>query len=244
MTFDGIDRSYDKGFLLLLDNPQLYYRVEPDGSVVIKGEKRKCLFNTTLSDRSRLMGGVTINGMLFGDRQHEGVHYQIRWMEEIQAEPEPPPLPKAPTMRQIKEWEECVERMKGQYNDVRLANSRLETELRQLKQSSTETLKRLKAEFDRRTTQRTVLLESTLRDSDQVEGHKTETWEVGTNKYLVVAQRPKGIEGSWTGDICTAVSKKLAGAEVAVVVVPEGSNVRVVEIIPIAEIENDDQGQF
>lgn len=63
----------------------LYYRVEPDGSVLIAGERKRCILRVTLPDGSRLQGGINANGMLFGDRTMNGRTFPLKWQDPVTA---------------------------------------------------------------------------------------------------------------------------------------------------------------
>jgi hypothetical protein len=69
----------------------LFYRVEPDGSALISGDRARCIIKEKLPDGSLIMGGINNNGMIFGDRivRENGVErrYSLRWQDPTKPAP-------------------------------------------------------------------------------------------------------------------------------------------------------------
>jgi hypothetical protein len=55
-------------FKSLLDDRDLYYRVEPDGSASITGFQQRGIISAKLPDGSIIQGGITPAGLVFGER--------------------------------------------------------------------------------------------------------------------------------------------------------------------------------
>ena len=136
--------------------------------------------------------------------------------------------------------------MERDRNKLRAALKNVESQIANLKAEAETKIAGMKTELMRRTNARSVHLEATLVDTSQIEGHETARWEVGDNKYLVIAETPKGLgRGNWTEDITKALDKIRDLEDIAVACVPQGSSVRVVELIPLAdEKEIEGTGQF
>jgi hypothetical protein len=65
----------------------VYYRLERDGSATIGGRRTKKIISKTLSDGSKISGGVSAQGMLFGERiirmpDGEIRRHPLRWADQ------------------------------------------------------------------------------------------------------------------------------------------------------------------
>src|SRR5882762_9468025 len=69
----------------LMEDYDIFYRIEPDGSISLTGDKTPCIFMTPLKDGSRLEGGISKNNLaIFGERvTNQGIRYKITWLEGI-----------------------------------------------------------------------------------------------------------------------------------------------------------------
>lgn len=68
------------------DNYDLFYKIDPTGQVVLTGDKQRCVLSCTLSDGSRLQGGITESGTAFGTRTTpDGRTYDVRWQDVFQS---------------------------------------------------------------------------------------------------------------------------------------------------------------
>ena len=72
--FDELDPELD-----------LFYRIETDGSVLVAGEKKRCLIKTTLPDGSVVQGGINNAGALFGERIRGTQRWPLRWQDPIRS---------------------------------------------------------------------------------------------------------------------------------------------------------------
>lgn len=57
----------------------LFYKLEGNGEVVIAGDRMPTTFSILLEDGSQLVGGISRNGDLFGERSKGSTRSQIRW---------------------------------------------------------------------------------------------------------------------------------------------------------------------
>lgn len=85
-----------RGFKVLVAHPELFYKVESDGGVLITGNKTcKTTFNKVITDGSRVQGGINQKGLLFGDRvvNNKGRKRSLplRWKDLNDLEGLPPP---------------------------------------------------------------------------------------------------------------------------------------------------------
>lgn len=66
----------------------VFYRIEPDGSVLLTGEKSMCILKRDLKDGSKIQGGINRGGMLFGERialvNGQVVKYPLHWRDVAQ----------------------------------------------------------------------------------------------------------------------------------------------------------------
>lgn len=77
--------SIPPGFDELHESVDLFYRIEPDGSVLLTGEKTQVILSYTLKDGSKISGGISRKGDLFGDRvtleQGQVKKYPLHWRD-------------------------------------------------------------------------------------------------------------------------------------------------------------------
>lgn len=66
----------------------VFYRIEPDGSVLLTGDKAMCILKRDLKDGSKLQGGINKSGMLFGERialkNGQVVKFPLHWRDVVQ----------------------------------------------------------------------------------------------------------------------------------------------------------------
>lgn len=251
-----------KGFSILCSVPRIYYRVEADGSATITGAPEKCLLNKHDDGGGHISGGikkdiVTGRPVLFGERRTSSGSYPLQWVDLnlvddlaerdplFTPDPQPDPTPDPSRWVSVQSFKD----IQKERDELREVIHKMEDKFEQVRKVAREEITRLSAEFSRMTTSRTVYLEATLVESDQVEGHHVDRWEVGDRRFLVIAEKPTGLSGSWTHDLIYAIEKRIPGNnEIAVAVVPKGAAVRVVELIPKADEEEEeeleDAGQF
>jgi hypothetical protein len=252
-----------EGYDVLSVDPKLFFKVESDGGVVITGEPAKTFFNFQVTGGGTISGGIKMDGtnpVIFGDYGHNYRKYPLRWvpLDRITylADPEdrrnkPAIHPWKTKLENKQDTEDYVsrssyDRLKKE-NEALLAKlARVETQVTQVREQATKEIQLLREEFHKKVKVRSVHLESTVTRTNQVEGHKTEHWEIGDRKYLVIAETPSGLgSGSWVEDITKALNRVSTGNEITVAVVPSGAAVRVVEMIPVSEEAVDlDVGQF
>jgi len=227
----------------------------------------------TLSGGIKMTGGTPL---LFGDLHAKNRRYPLRWVDLGVAEDMPPPRERRnkpgehPWKAERRRIEKAREDREHHDHDAKVnrdrwvpkaAYERLEAECKALREANTKAFKKvdelrtaanqevanIRKDYLKRVQERHVHLEATLTGSDQVEGHKTEHWEVGDKRYLVIAETPSGLaRGNWAEDISKALNRMAGLEEVAVAIVPPGARVRVVELIPLDTEEEDDldEGQF
>jgi hypothetical protein len=252
-----------EGFQVLSVTPKLLYKEEADGGLIITGEPKKTFFNLKLTSGATISGGIKMNGdspILYGDYNNNNKRYPLRWVQEGDIANLPPPNerrnkpgthPWKEHMSSKEEDENYVSKyvydeIKKERDSLLSKLARVETQIAQVKDQATKEVQGLREEFHKKVKVRSVHLESTLTRSSQIEGHKTEHWEVGDRKYLVIAETPSGLgAGSWVEDITAALNKVTTGQDVTVAVVPSGASVRVVEMIPVSDVaDNLETGQF
>jgi len=256
--------SLPEGYNVLSIDPNLYYKEESDGGMVITGNPGKTFFNFKVKGGGTISGGIRMNGadpMLYGDYANNNRKFPLRWIplkelqhlappEERRNTPGQHPWKKKP-VKQKEEEDNYVE--KSVYDKLKRENeallaklSRVEAQVTQVREQASKEIQLLREEFHKKVKVRSVHLEATVTRTHQVEGHKTEHWEIGDKKYLVIAETPSGLgSGSWVEDITKALNRVTTGQDITVAVVPSGASVRVVEMIPMSDEKDDlDVGQF
>ena len=237
-----------EGYHLLRGIPRIYYRIEEDGTVTLTGDlpgNNPVGLDKVLHDGSKLrgnasmrMGKLRINGF----RESRNRTYPIRWVK----------LEGRKTMRKKVEvypedWvtKSSFTQLEKEADKLRSQVESLKEKFESLSEAAKTEINRLKDEYRRRVTARTVILEATIANSDQIEGHKVETWEVGEKQYLVIAESPAGLQGSWASDIRDEIRRRMPHADtIGVCLLPKGAAVKVVEILPTGDAPGDDVGQF
>ncbi len=72
-------------FRTLIEERDLHYRIESDGSVTLTGFQRQGIISVTLPDGSKLQGGISSSGQVFGDRLIPGengiTRKPMQWFE-------------------------------------------------------------------------------------------------------------------------------------------------------------------
>lgn len=255
--------SIPEGYSLLSVDPKLYYKEESDGGVVITGVPGKALFNFKVKGGGMISGGIRMSDstpVIFGDYANNNRKYPLRWVALDSVSYLPPPeqrrntpgqhpwkskKPMPTTDNDTVEKRE-YERLKKEHDALLAKLARVEAQVSQVREQAAKEIQLLREEFHKKVKVRSVHLESTVTRTNQVEGHKTEHWEIGDKKYLVIAETPSGLgSGSWVEDITKALNRVTTGLEITVAVVPTGASVRVVEMIPRSDEPEDlEVGQF
>jgi hypothetical protein len=261
MAKDGL---LPEGFEVLSVQPKLYYKIEADNGVVVTGMPEKTFFNYKVVGGGHISGGLKWDGstpIIYGDYNYNNRRYPLRWVTLAEISQLPPPGDRRNKPRvhpwkehmtkesdQLEDYvsKEAYNKLKREHDQLIAKFSRVEAQVAQVKDKASKEIQSLREEFHKKVKVRSVHLESTMTRAGQVEGHKTEHWEVGDKKYLVIAETPSGLgAGSWVEDITLALNRVATGDEVTVAVVPSGASVRVVEMIPIGNETDDlDVGQF
>lgn len=252
------------GFEVLSVSPRLLYKEESDGGLIITGDAEKTFFNLNTSSGGTISGGIKMDGskpILYGEYNNKNKRYPLRWVPEEDITNLPPPKdrrnkpgthPWKEHMSNKKEEDDnyvskyAFDQMKKERDDLLSKLKRVELQISQVRDQATKEVQNLREEFHKKVNVRSVHLESTLTRSNQIEGHKTEHWEVGNRKYLVIAETPSGLgAGTWVEDVTVALNRVTTGEEITVAVVPSGASVRVVEMIPVSDVKDDlETGQF
>lgn len=237
----------------------LEYELLQDGRVELSGPRSKGLINTLLPDGSRVQGGITATGELFGNRvTAQGTAHDLMWKptnaptrgyqdfhRDFHQEPVPVPA-------EARVPEAAYRELQNEHKTLVTEVADLRAQLKQLRASADTRLQEIKQEYARLSRSKRWQVAAVPGTTIELEGLSARTWELedgaGKLKYLIVVKTAPGtstkVEAQWMGDLQAKLDEWLGDNTSYYVVLANNMSVVVNELIPGLEEDLQEFDQF